>query len=147
MDNESLRSQRGKPLACKASLNIFFPRLLGSPDRTVETQCLCQLNELCSILHRLLFESIKREHKPIHSLNIIHMRWQPHEEKHKKKHKIHKNKAKQCLEDIQKLVHETALYNFTSAQDRRTLSTAQNCLNSLRIRIEVLHFLVLFSLQ
>ena len=44
--------------------------------------------------------------------------------------------AKTALEDIQKLVHETALYNFTSAQDRRTLSTAQNCLNSLRIRME-----------
>ena len=29
-----------------------------------------------------------------------------------------------------------SLYNFTSAQDRRTLSTAQSCLNSLRIRME-----------
>ena len=44
--------------------------------------------------------------------------------------------AKTALEDIQKLVHETALYNFTSAQDRRTLNTAQRCLNSLRIRVE-----------
>ena len=44
--------------------------------------------------------------------------------------------AQTALEDIQKLVHETALYNFTSAQDRRTLNTAQCCLNSLRIRIE-----------
>ena len=44
--------------------------------------------------------------------------------------------AKTALEDIQKLVHETALYNFSSAQDRRTLSTAQSCLNGLRIRIE-----------
>ena len=44
--------------------------------------------------------------------------------------------AKTALEDVQKLVHETALYNFTSAQDRRTLSTAQSCLDSLRIRIE-----------
>ena len=44
--------------------------------------------------------------------------------------------AKTALEDVQKLVHETALYNFTSAQDRRTLSTAQSCLNSLRIRME-----------
>ena len=44
--------------------------------------------------------------------------------------------AKAALDDVQKLVHETALYNFTSAQDRRTLSTAQCCLNSLRIRIE-----------
>ena len=37
------------------------------------------------------------------------------------------NSAKATLEDVQKLVHETALYNFTSAQ---------YCLNSLRIRIE-----------
>lgn len=44
--------------------------------------------------------------------------------------------AKTALEDVQKLVHETALYNFTSAQDRRTLNTAQCCLNSLRIRVE-----------
>ena len=44
--------------------------------------------------------------------------------------------AKAALEDIQTLVHETALYNFTSAQDRRTLYTAQSCLDSLRIRIE-----------
>ena len=44
-------------------------------------------------------------------------------------------RAKAAL-DVQKLVHETALYNFTSAQDRRTLNAAQSCLNSLRIRIE-----------
>ena len=44
--------------------------------------------------------------------------------------------AKAALEDVQKLVHETALHNFTSAQDRRTLSTAQSCLDSLRIGIE-----------
>ena len=44
--------------------------------------------------------------------------------------------AKAALEDIQTLVHETTLYNFTSAQDRRTLNTAQCCLNSLRIRVE-----------
>ena len=44
--------------------------------------------------------------------------------------------AKTALEDVQQLVHETALYTFTSAQDRRTLSTVQKCLDSLRIRIE-----------
>ena len=44
--------------------------------------------------------------------------------------------AKTARDDIQRLVHETALYNFTSAKDRRTLNTAQCCLNSLRIRIE-----------
>ena len=50
---------------------------------------------------------------------------------------VHKlTAAKTALEDVQKLVHETALYNFTCAQDRRTLSTAQSCLDSLRIRIE-----------
>ena len=43
--------------------------------------------------------------------------------------------AKTALEDVQRLVHETALHNFTSAQDRRTLSTAQS-FDSLRIRIE-----------
>ena len=41
--------------------------------------------------------------------------------------------AKATLDDVQKLVHETTLYNFTSAQDRRTLSTAQSCLDRLRI--------------
>ena len=44
--------------------------------------------------------------------------------------------AKAALEDVRKLVHEPALYNFTCAQVRRTLSTAQSCLDSLRIRIE-----------
>ena len=44
--------------------------------------------------------------------------------------------AKATLDDVQKLVHETTLYNFTSAQDRRTLTTAQSCLDSLRIRTE-----------
>ena len=44
--------------------------------------------------------------------------------------------AKTALEDVQRLVQGTALHNFTSAQDRRTLSTAQSCLDSLRIRIE-----------
>ena len=42
--------------------------------------------------------------------------------------------AKAALDDVQKLVH--ALYNFTSAQDRRTLSTTQSCLDSLHIRLE-----------
>lgn len=51
-------------------------------------------------------------------------------------HVLQLTTANTALEDIQTLVHETALYNFTSAQDRRTLSTAQCCLNSLRIRIE-----------
>ena len=37
--------------------------------------------------------------------------------------------AKTALDDVQRIVHETALHNFTSAQDRRTLSTA----HSLRI--------------
>ena len=44
--------------------------------------------------------------------------------------------ARATLADVLKLVHETTLYKFTSAQDRRTLSTAQNCLDSLRIRLE-----------
>ena len=44
--------------------------------------------------------------------------------------------AKAALESVQTLVHETTLSNFTSAQDRRTLNTAQCCLNSLRIRVE-----------
>ena len=44
--------------------------------------------------------------------------------------------ARPTLDDVLKLVHETTLYNFTSAQDRRTLNTAQSCLDSLRIRLE-----------
>ena len=44
--------------------------------------------------------------------------------------------ARATLDDVLKLVHETTLYNFTSAQDRRTLNTAQSCLDSLRIRLE-----------
>ena len=44
--------------------------------------------------------------------------------------------AKATLDDVLKLVHESTLYNFTSAQDRRTLNTAQSCLDSLRIRLE-----------
>ena len=51
-------------------------------------------------------------------------------------HVLQLTTAKAALEDIQTLVHETTLYNFTSAQDRRTLNTAQCCLNSLRIRVE-----------
>ena len=81
------------------TVRIFFSvrRLLGS--RQVVIQCLCQLNELCSILHRLLFKNIKREHGPIHSPNIVHVQWRPHEEKHTKKTKTTKaqnpTKAKQ----------------------------------------------------
>ena len=44
--------------------------------------------------------------------------------------------ARATLEDVLKLVHETTLSNFTSAQDRRTLNAAQDCLDSLRIRLE-----------
>ena len=33
-------------------------------------------------------------------------------------------------------MHETPLCNLASAQDRRTLNTAQNCLESLRIGLE-----------
>ena len=33
-------------------------------------------------------------------------------------------------------MHETPLQNLASAQDRRTLHTAQSCLDSLRIRLE-----------
>ena len=51
-------------------------------------------------------------------------------------HVLQLTTAKTALEDIQRLVHETALCNFTSAQDRRTLNTAQSCLNSLRIRFK-----------
>ena len=51
-------------------------------------------------------------------------------------HVLQLTTAKAALEDIQTLVHETTLSNFTSAQDRRTLNTAQCCLNSLRIRVE-----------
>ena len=43
--------------------------------------------------------------------------------------------ARATLDDVLKLVHESTLYNFTSAQDRRTLNTAQSCLDSLRINL------------
>ena len=51
-------------------------------------------------------------------------------------HVLKLTEAKAALEDVQQLVHETALYTFTSAQDRRTLNTAHKCLDSLRIRTE-----------
>ena len=44
--------------------------------------------------------------------------------------------ARATLDEVLELVHETPLYNLTSAQDRRTLNTAQSCLDSLRIRLE-----------
>ena len=44
--------------------------------------------------------------------------------------------ARATLDEVLELVHETTLSNFTSAQDRRTLHTAQSCLDSLRIRLE-----------
>ena len=82
---------RGARRAETKHYDTFFSvrRLLGS--RQVVTQCLCQLNELCSILHRLLFGSIKREHGPIHSPNVVHVRWRPHEENHTKQTKNHKS--------------------------------------------------------
>ena len=43
--------------------------------------------------------------------------------------------ARTALAEVLTLMHETSLYNFTSAQDRRTLSAAQNCLDSLSIRL------------
>ena len=44
--------------------------------------------------------------------------------------------ASATLCEVLELLHETPLNNLTSAQDRRTLNTAQNCLDSLRIRLE-----------
>ena len=44
--------------------------------------------------------------------------------------------AKAALAEVLELVHETPLRNLASAQDRRTLHTAQSCLDSLRIRLE-----------
>ena len=44
--------------------------------------------------------------------------------------------ARATLANVLTLVRETPLHNFTSAQDRRTLSTAQSCLDSLCIRLE-----------
>ena len=45
-------------------------------------------------------------------------------------------KARATLANVLTLVRETPLHNFTSAQDRRTLSAAQSCLDSLCIRLE-----------
>ena len=44
--------------------------------------------------------------------------------------------ARATLANVLTLVRATPLHNFTSAQDRRTLSTAQSCLDSLCIRLE-----------
>ena len=44
--------------------------------------------------------------------------------------------ARATLTKVMALVRETPLHNFTSAQDRRTLNTAQSCLDSLSIRLE-----------
>ena len=44
--------------------------------------------------------------------------------------------ARATLDEVLELVHETPLHNLASAQDRRTLNTAQSCLDSLRIRLE-----------
>ena len=44
--------------------------------------------------------------------------------------------ARATLDEVLELVHETPLCNLASAQDRRTLNTAQSCLESLRIRLE-----------
>ena len=44
--------------------------------------------------------------------------------------------ARATLANVLTLLRETPLHNFTSAQDRRTLSTAQSCLDSLCIRLE-----------
>ena len=44
--------------------------------------------------------------------------------------------ARATLANVMTLVRETPLHNFTSPQDRRTLSIAQNCLDSLNIRLE-----------
>ena len=44
--------------------------------------------------------------------------------------------ARATLANVLTLVRETSLHDFTSAQDRRTLSRAQSCLDSLSIRLE-----------
>ena len=44
--------------------------------------------------------------------------------------------ARATLDEVLELVHKTPLCNLASAQDRRTLNTAQSCLDSLRIRLE-----------
>ena len=44
--------------------------------------------------------------------------------------------ARATLDEVLELVHETPLCNLASAQDRRTLNTAQSCLESLRIGLE-----------
>ena len=44
--------------------------------------------------------------------------------------------ARATLANVLTLVRETPLHDFTSAQDRRTLSTAQSCLDSLSIRLK-----------
>ena len=65
---------------CRARCMIFFfvRRLLSS--RQVVTQCLCQLNELCSILHRSLF-GVSKESMDLYTIQVVHVRWRPHKKK------------------------------------------------------------------
>ena len=44
--------------------------------------------------------------------------------------------ARVTLDKVLELVHEPPLNKLTSAQDRRTLNTAQFCLDCIRIRLE-----------
>ena len=46
-------------------------------------------------LHRLLFGSVKREYGPIHSLDIVYVRWRPHEEKQTNQTKTTKAQTQQ----------------------------------------------------
>ena len=70
-------------LSLKVTTSIFFSvrRLLGS--RQVVTQCLCQLNELCSILHRSLF-GVSKESMDLYAVQLVHVRWRPPENKEQK---------------------------------------------------------------
>ena len=102
-------------------------------NKNTKKQCLCQLNELCSIMHRLLFGSIKREHGPIHSPNIVHMattRSKTHKKQANKNHKSTKPKKSKAKEKHQT---KTGKYHFV-AMDKSALCELQQWESSLSFK-------------
>ena len=98
-------------------------RLLGS--RQVVTQCLCQLNELCSILHSLLFGSLKREHGPLQSPNCPYAMATTRREKHK----TNKSQTKNTSPTKAKQAKNTEPKPGKTTSSQRTDQLYANCSN------------------
>ena len=97
----------------------FLPvrRLLGS--RQVATQCLCQLNELCSILHRSLFR-VSKESMDLYAVQIVPVRW-----RNTKQNKTNRN-HKKPQPSKNKTKHQTAnRKNHIIAADKSALCELQ----------------------